>query len=620
LQIPLLPRELAGRQLELDAPSRAVDGVQHTAPHDPRQGSLPYTGVMPGAKFRKPDSGEHVNATQLDLQLDGIYMRRGRASQWNAELAASRIMTDLRAQTYGARELGDRVLGLPPWARGRWDLTPNQEKVLAALWVAYRDETCGVFELETTLASDLGFSERTLRNALNGRRWKRKDGTIGESMGLVEMGLAVKRQTWKAGTADGRPSEHDWLLLRIGPAFEAYARPLVFEIKAPPRRSGYTKSAARQAARLARKQARELRYARATEAYATRRRRDVRDATRIVEQRSSSAALVAALSGAAPESVERRWTHEPSRADAADVWHPSRAAAMDASRPTSDDASQLAGVDALPAATEPATEATAGVRLEQGCGAAGPFQPEALGRRTPLARAQQLGGTRCRQPRPGRDPHYVGGPTAKGFGLEGACGPAPLLESDAGGRTAEAAGSPAASSHDGDARAPIARPVGAGAPAQEPCGPGLPERPARAGWLRPRSMTFADRMLSLLDRAPPELASAIRTQCGATSPVATSSSNASPLQRDDANAPPDASTTSTSDGYAGAMAKLEELHRAGLPLFDHPPPSSSDASRSPAGDGSAGPATASATRSNSDAIASPSPSSSSSSSTTRTRT
>ncbi|MCR9165547.1 MAG: hypothetical protein NXI35_33045 [bacterium] len=214
-------------------------------------------GFFPGASFRRHGTGEHVPCEQLELQLDGIERRVGRASTWDEGLAASRTMESVEAQCFTVRDLGDRPDNMPSCLRGMHpDLTPSQWALLRAVVTAYMSGAMGLYEYQPILASDLGMSERALRYALNGGKDR--------PPGLVELGLVKRRQTWKRGSGE-RPSDHHYLLLQAGPSLVELLLPLTCERRAQrgdrvPRRSGYTRSSARRVAAQARQDARRARF------------------------------------------------------------------------------------------------------------------------------------------------------------------------------------------------------------------------------------------------------------------------------------------------------------------------------------------------------------------------
>lgn len=214
-------------------------------------------GFFPGAHFRRRGTGKHVSCEQLELQLDGIEKRAGRASTWTEGHAAVQTMADVEAQCFGVRELGDRPDSMPAGLRGMFPgLTKTQWALLRVVVTAYMGGALGVYEYQPILASDLDMSERALRYSLNGGKDR--------PPGLVELGLVKRRQTWKAGVGE-RPSDHHYLLLQAGPALVEVLLPLMCMSRAKhghriPRRSGYTRTSARRSAAAARQAARRTRY------------------------------------------------------------------------------------------------------------------------------------------------------------------------------------------------------------------------------------------------------------------------------------------------------------------------------------------------------------------------
>ena len=214
-------------------------------------------GFFPGANYRRRGTGDHVSCVQLELQLDGIERRVGRASTWDDGLSAARTMDDVEAQCFTVRDLGDRPDTMPGCLRGMFpDLTGSQWALLRAVVTAYVGGALGVYEYQPVLACDLGMSERALRYALNGGKDR--------PPGLVELGLVKRRQTWKRGSTE-RPSDHHYLLLQAGPALVDILLPATCERRAQqghrvPRRSGYTRSSARREAARARQSARRARF------------------------------------------------------------------------------------------------------------------------------------------------------------------------------------------------------------------------------------------------------------------------------------------------------------------------------------------------------------------------
>jgi len=236
---------------------KAVRGAEREAQRARDRAHARQLGFFPGAKFRRRGTGDHVSCVQLELQLDGIERRVGRASTWDDGLAAARTMDDVEAQCFTVRDLGDRPDTMPGCLRGMFpELTGSQWSLLRAVVTAYVGGAMGVYEYQPVLASDLGMSERALRYALNGGK--------GRPPGLVELGLVKRRQTWKRGSTE-RPSDHHYLLLQAGAALVDLLLPMTCERRAQqghrvPRRSGYTRSSARREAARARQSARRARF------------------------------------------------------------------------------------------------------------------------------------------------------------------------------------------------------------------------------------------------------------------------------------------------------------------------------------------------------------------------
>lgn len=220
-------------------------------------------GFLPGAAWRRRGTGKHVPCEQLELQLDGIERRVGRASTWDSGLSAVQTMDHVEAQCFTVRDLGDRYDTMPSALRGLFPtLTRTQRSLLRAVVTAYMGGAMGIYEFQPILASDLDMSERAMRYALN--------GGAGRPPGLVELGLVRKRQTWKRGAGE-RPSDHHYLLLQAGPALSELLLPLSCEQRArrgekPPRRCGYTRTSARAKAAAGRQAGRRARYERAERA------------------------------------------------------------------------------------------------------------------------------------------------------------------------------------------------------------------------------------------------------------------------------------------------------------------------------------------------------------------
>ncbi len=245
-------------------------------------------GFFPGAWFRRRGTGKHVSCEQLELQLDGIERRVGRASTWDQGLSAARTMDNVEAQCFAVRELGDRPANIPECLRGLHPtLTRTQWDVLRVVVTAYMGGALGVYEYQPILASDLGMSERAFRYALNGGK--------NRPPGLVELGLVLKRQTWKRGVGD-RPSDHHYLLLQAGPSLAELLLPVVCARRAQhghrlPRRVGYTRSSARKSAAAARQLARQARRDRAERAIGRERRPELQVEKRPAQKRREKALL-----------------------------------------------------------------------------------------------------------------------------------------------------------------------------------------------------------------------------------------------------------------------------------------------------------------------------------------
>ncbi len=240
-------------------------------------------GFFPGGKWRRRGTGPHVRCEQLEMKLDGIEKRRGRRSMWEEGRSASVAMSHVEAQCFTVRELGDRSNSLPEFLRGQHPtLTRTQKDVLRAVITAYMAGALGVYEYEAILASDLGMSERAFRYALNGGKDR--------PPGLVELGLVKRRQTWKQGTAEGRPSEHHYLLLQVGPELGTQLLPwactqLARLGRRVPRGSGYTRGSAKRRAVELRQQARTSRREEAEKV--VRRKLDVPDSKLVQARREA---------------------------------------------------------------------------------------------------------------------------------------------------------------------------------------------------------------------------------------------------------------------------------------------------------------------------------------------
>lgn len=215
-------------------------------------------GFLPDAHFRRAGTGKHIRCERLEEQLDGIHKRRGNIKIWNPERTAMRTMENVAAQCLSVRDLGDRSDMLPSSLRGLYPtLTRTQIDVLRALTRAYLAGALGILEFQPVLASDLRMSERQIRRAVNGEE--------GRPPGLVELGLARRRQTWRRGQ-EGRPSDHHYLLLQAGPKLVEILLPLAYEQRGRKlSNAGYTRGTARQAARGHRKEGRRARMERVSQ-------------------------------------------------------------------------------------------------------------------------------------------------------------------------------------------------------------------------------------------------------------------------------------------------------------------------------------------------------------------
>jgi hypothetical protein len=194
----------------------------------------PGNGVAPGGRWldiRARDT-KTVRWETLDSQLAGIHRRRHRVGVWEPDKAASQTMAAVRRQTMAISDTrGLDAVSLPAWARGRWKLIPNAALLLGLLWSVYRAGAGGLFDCAATIAAELGFSERTLRNLLYGRRLK----GVTVAPGLVDLGLVQVITTWREGS-DGRVSDQGHNLLRVGPAFCELADLVVWAKRKRPRR------------------------------------------------------------------------------------------------------------------------------------------------------------------------------------------------------------------------------------------------------------------------------------------------------------------------------------------------------------------------------------------------
>jgi hypothetical protein len=237
----------------------------------------PCPGVAPGAA-RRHDDEPAVPWRLLDARLQGIDQRRGRAGEqwiWSAGRSAQQTMHDVRQQTARALDLTRHDLREPTWLRDdALGLSPRELRLIVSLVCAYEAGWGGLFDCQSTVAADLGLgSERTLRNMLRGTKWTRPDGTRGYRPGLIERGFVEAIQCWKPGRADARPSDHDWLLLRIGPTIEraaAWATLAKAWTARAPRGTGWTRRVARSMAAGLRGRAGRERYSAAGRAWSAR--------------------------------------------------------------------------------------------------------------------------------------------------------------------------------------------------------------------------------------------------------------------------------------------------------------------------------------------------------------
>lgn len=218
--------------------------------------------------YRRPSAGgEFVRWRDLDRLLRRI--RETRGNVWTEEWS-HHAMEDVRAQTYSVVELGSRDRILPNEYQGPYNLTLTELHVLMAVIAAYRFRSGGVYDCQSTLAADFGLSERALRDALNGRTWTTSKGELRTKQGLVERGLVASWQTTRPGK-DGRVNDHHWLLLRVGPELE----PLLKSTMAAQRQvidaTDEERRQARYAQQRLRREARMVRYDRATRAWQIRR-------------------------------------------------------------------------------------------------------------------------------------------------------------------------------------------------------------------------------------------------------------------------------------------------------------------------------------------------------------
>jgi hypothetical protein len=239
----------------------------------------PCPGVAPGAA-RRHDDAPPIPWRLLDARLLGIEQRRGRVGDrwiWAAGRSAQQTMFDVRQQTARAMDVTRNDLREPAWLRDEaLGLTPRELRLVVGVLCSYETGFGGLYDCQSTIAADLNLgSERTLRNLLHGTSWKRADGTRVRRPGLIERGFIEAIQTFKAGRADGRPSDHDWLLLRIGPTIErAAAWTTLAKSWTPraPRGTGWSRRVARAMAAGLRSRASRERFTTAGRAWAARTR------------------------------------------------------------------------------------------------------------------------------------------------------------------------------------------------------------------------------------------------------------------------------------------------------------------------------------------------------------
>ena len=236
-------------------------------------------GVLPTGRWRSAreeklnglGSGEFVPWWKLDLQLEGIERRRGRASQWDEGKAARRTMEDVRAQTLRAGDL--KRWDLPAWLHDfGFKLTPTERSVVGAVVYCHWRQSGGLYDCQVAVAERFGVDERTIRNALWGRPAKPSFG-LKRRPGLVERGFVRVTQTWGPGT-EGRPSDKSWLILRVGPELEPMVEMAVYEKPRgarPPRGSGITRVIAGKYMGLVRRYVKLGVYERTREAWEERR-------------------------------------------------------------------------------------------------------------------------------------------------------------------------------------------------------------------------------------------------------------------------------------------------------------------------------------------------------------
>ena len=237
----------------------------------------PCQGVAPGAA-RRHDDDKPLPWKLLDARLAGVEQRRGRTGDqwiWAPERSAIKTMHDVRQQTARSETITAHDLREPTWLRDAdLGLSARELRLVVALVCAYETGWGGIFDCQSTLAADLQLGcERTLRNLLWGTHWKRRDGTPVRRPGLVERGFVTAIQCYKPGDARARPSDFDWLLLRVGPLIERAAAwtTLAKQWTArAPRGSGWTRSIARAMAARLRSRAGRGRFAAAGAAWEAR--------------------------------------------------------------------------------------------------------------------------------------------------------------------------------------------------------------------------------------------------------------------------------------------------------------------------------------------------------------
>ncbi|TPV93787.1 MAG: hypothetical protein B7733_18690 [Myxococcales bacterium FL481] len=271
-------------------------------------------------KFNGAGSGEFVPWWRLDLQLEGIERRKGRASQWAEGNSARRTMEDVRAQTLRAGDL--RRWDVPAWLSDfGFHFTGTERAVLGAVLYCHDRQSGGLYDSQVAVAARLRVSERSIRNALWGRCASVRFGTR-RRPGLVERGLVRVTQTWAPGR-DGRPSDKGWLILRVGPELESMAEMAAYEKPKgarPPRGSGITRVIARKYMALVRRYVKQGVYARTHEAWAARRAYEAKSKARAA---GGDCGVPEGGSGAVPAAViEPGRPTEPAEAPVAAVERP----------------------------------------------------------------------------------------------------------------------------------------------------------------------------------------------------------------------------------------------------------------------------------------------------------